>query len=241
MKHALVFGGSGQIGRPLLGRLLRDGWRVTALSRQPQHDAARTAWLRGDFEALPTLPAQVDVIFSCGPLDAFARWYGASTHRMRARDRVRLDQRRGQARLGRSARTRRRAAPARGRGRRVRRGCGARARTRRCCARRWSTVPAAMPRSPASRSWRSAGAAFRCRATPIGLRQPVHVDDLAAAAFACDRQRRHARPGRMRCRVARRCRIARWSRACSPCWSRRRTLVELPSPLFNIALVGGAS
>ena len=25
MKHALVFGGSGQIGRPLLGRLLRDG------------------------------------------------------------------------------------------------------------------------------------------------------------------------------------------------------------------------
>ncbi|WP_356447978.1 NAD-dependent epimerase/dehydratase family protein, partial [Streptomyces sp. NPDC006624] len=38
MKHALVFGGSGQIGLPLLQRLYQNGWRVTAISRGEQTD-----------------------------------------------------------------------------------------------------------------------------------------------------------------------------------------------------------
>ena len=78
MRHALVFGGSGQIGRPLLGLLRRDGWRITALSRQAQSDDPGLHWRRGDLGALPALPASVDAIFSCGPLDAFGRWYATS-------------------------------------------------------------------------------------------------------------------------------------------------------------------
>lgn len=75
MRHALVFGGTGQIGEPLVARLRADGWRVTALSRHPHRDEPGLTWLQGAFDALPTLPAQVDAIVSCGPLDAFSHWY----------------------------------------------------------------------------------------------------------------------------------------------------------------------
>ena len=73
-RTALVFGASGQIGAPLVERLRADGWRVLALSRQPRADADALHWLRGEFDALPALPASVDAVFSCGPLDRFARW-----------------------------------------------------------------------------------------------------------------------------------------------------------------------
>ena len=75
MRHALVFGGSGQIGEPLIDRLRRDGWRITALSRMPQRDEPGLTWLQGGFDAMPPLPAQVDAIVSAGPLDAFLHWY----------------------------------------------------------------------------------------------------------------------------------------------------------------------
>ncbi|HEY4559399.1 MAG TPA: nucleoside-diphosphate sugar epimerase [Lysobacter sp.] len=75
MRHALVFGGSGQIGEPLIDRLRRDGWRITALSRTPQRDEPGLTWLQGGFDAMPPLPAQVDAIVSAGPLDAFSHWY----------------------------------------------------------------------------------------------------------------------------------------------------------------------
>ena len=78
LRTALIFGGSGQIGTPLLQRLLHGRWQVTALSRAPQADAPGLHWLRGDLTTLPALPARVDAIFSCGPLDAFARWYAGS-------------------------------------------------------------------------------------------------------------------------------------------------------------------
>lgn len=73
--QVLVFGGSGQIGVPLLG-LLRDAdWQVLALSRQVRTAGAGLCWLRGDFNTMPVLPETVDGIFSCGPLDHFAHWY----------------------------------------------------------------------------------------------------------------------------------------------------------------------
>lgn len=78
MKTALVFGASGQIGAPLLHRLGERGWRVLALSRDAHSDAPGRHWLQGDFARMPSLPGAVDAIFSCGPLDAFARWYGES-------------------------------------------------------------------------------------------------------------------------------------------------------------------
>lgn len=75
MKTALVFGASGQIGVPLLERLGDAGWRVYAVSRQARSDAPGRHWLRGDLAGVDGLPETVDAIFSCGPLDLFARWH----------------------------------------------------------------------------------------------------------------------------------------------------------------------
>ncbi|MEO6155595.1 MAG: NAD-dependent epimerase/dehydratase family protein [Thermomonas sp.] len=77
MKTALVFGASGQIGAPLLQRLDTAGWRVFAVSRQAHADAPGLHWLRGDLAGVDDLPDAVDAIFSCGPLDQFARWHAA--------------------------------------------------------------------------------------------------------------------------------------------------------------------
>ena len=78
MRHALIFGASGQIGMPLLNLLQDAGWRVTALSRQDRNDEPGLQWLRGDLGHLPALPRSVDAIFSCGPLDLFSHWYAKS-------------------------------------------------------------------------------------------------------------------------------------------------------------------
>lgn len=79
MRQALVFGASGQIGVPLLARLHDAGWHVSAVSRDAHVEAPGVRWIRGDLAHVEGLPASVDVIFSCGPLDHFARWYAAST------------------------------------------------------------------------------------------------------------------------------------------------------------------
>ena len=77
-RTALVFGASGQIGLPLLDRLGDAGWRVHAVSRQARSDTPGRHWLQGDFAHVPVLPRDVDAIFSCGPLDLFARWYATA-------------------------------------------------------------------------------------------------------------------------------------------------------------------
>ena len=78
MRSALVFGGSGQIGVPVVERLLADGWQVIAVSRAQQADRERLAWLRGDLQQVRGLPARVDAIFSLGPLDRFSHWYAGT-------------------------------------------------------------------------------------------------------------------------------------------------------------------
>lgn len=72
---ALVLGASGQIGRFLMPRLLHSGCRVSALSRhQGVGSDGRVHWLQGDlFGQMPDVPA-VDAIFSLGPLDGLAHW-----------------------------------------------------------------------------------------------------------------------------------------------------------------------
>jgi nucleoside-diphosphate-sugar epimerase len=81
MTSALVFGGSGQIGMALLERLRAADWDVHALSRQPLTEPSGVHWLRGEFARMPPLPDAVDVIFSCGPLDQFARWHAQANIR----------------------------------------------------------------------------------------------------------------------------------------------------------------
>jgi nucleoside-diphosphate-sugar epimerase len=83
MPVALVCGASGAIGRFLLPRLLAAGYDVIALSRVPRSaEDARLQWRLGDLDhAMPELPA-LDLVASCGPLDAFARWFARTPARI---------------------------------------------------------------------------------------------------------------------------------------------------------------
>jgi nucleoside-diphosphate-sugar epimerase len=234
MRHALVFGASGQIGRPLLAQLLRDGWRVTALSREARHEAPGLSWLRGDLGHLPALPARVDAIMSCGPLDAFAQWYAASAldcGRVVAFGSTSVEVKRGSAdprerdvaqRLRAGEEGIFAAAAQRGAQATLLRptlvyGAGRDATLTRIAtlARRWGRFP--LPRNA------------------LGRRQPVHVGDLAAAAFAAigstaSHGQTYALPGGET--VTYREMVRRVLAVLDP----PARLVELPSPLFNLAL-----
>ncbi|KLD79300.1 NAD-dependent epimerase/dehydratase family protein [Xanthomonas hyacinthi] len=72
---ALLFGGSGQIGERLLHGLLAAGWQVHAFSRTPQAPRDGLHWHLGELSMLRAPPVQAEALFSCGPLDAFADWY----------------------------------------------------------------------------------------------------------------------------------------------------------------------
>lgn len=76
--RALVFGGTGQIGERLLANLRAAGWQVVAVSRRPQADRPGLRWQNGDLSAAWQPQVPFDAVFSCGPLDQFARWYAAS-------------------------------------------------------------------------------------------------------------------------------------------------------------------
>ncbi|RDZ27171.1 NAD-dependent epimerase/dehydratase family protein [Lysobacter silvisoli] len=235
MRHALVFGASGQIGQPLLGRLRRDGWWITAVSREEQNDAPGLHWLRGDFAQLPELPARVEAIFSCGPLDGFANWYARSrlpASRIVAFGSTSVDTKRGSSDPEeRDVATRLREAEALLYAEAAERdaavtvlrptlvyGAGRDATLSRIAemAQRWGRF--VLPRNA------------------TGLRQPVHVDDLAAAAFACvsapvSHGRSYALPGGET--LSYRDMIARVLAVLEP----PPKLIELPSPLFNLALL----
>jgi nucleoside-diphosphate-sugar epimerase len=75
MMRALVIGASGQIGRALIPRLLARGCQVLALSRIERAGGTQNlSWIQGDvFASMPALPA-VDAIFSLGPLNGFSGW-----------------------------------------------------------------------------------------------------------------------------------------------------------------------
>jgi nucleoside-diphosphate-sugar epimerase len=48
---------------------------VLALSRRGQAPKAGVEWLCGSLQAMPPLPADIDCVLSLGPLDAFATWF----------------------------------------------------------------------------------------------------------------------------------------------------------------------
>lgn len=79
MRSVLVIGMTGQVGEALLPRLLARFGAIDALSRYPRDRIAGVHWLRGSLEAMPPGSAnQHDVLISLGPLDAFARWYATA-------------------------------------------------------------------------------------------------------------------------------------------------------------------
>ena len=234
MRSALVFGGSGQIGQPLIQRLRAGGWHVTALSRSPQRDDARLRWLSGGFEAMPPLPARFDAIISAGPLDHFARWYaggGVAAPRVVAFGSTSLDTKRGSG------------DPAeRGLAGRLKQGEDSVFTT---AASRGDAATLLRPTlvygsgRDASLS-RIAALARRTGVFPLprgacGLRQPVHVEDLADAALACldapaTHGRAYALPGGET--LPYREMVARVLACLQP----PARLVELPAPLFAAAL-----
>lgn len=237
MRHALVFGATGQIGEPLIRLLEADGWRVTAVSRNAQRDRPGLHWLRG---TLPTLdepaPREVDAIFSCGPLDAFSHWYEHATiecPRVIAFGSTSIDVKRGSSDPHeRDVAQRLRAGEQRVFDRAA--AVGAQATLLRPtlvygAGRDHTLTRIAM----LARRWKR----FVLPRNAHGLRQPVHVDDLARAAFdACESTaaagKAYALPGGER--VAYRDMVARVLAVMTP----PPKLFEVPAPVFTLALLG---
>lgn len=218
------------MGAAVLARLLQAGWTVDAPSRGARAPRVGLRWLRGGFESMPPLAGGYDAILSCGPLDRFARWHAAtavvaprvvafgSTSLAAKRGSGDADERDLAARLASAEEVV--FATARGRGTEaiVLRptlvyGAG-RDRT-------LSRI-AAMARR---RGW------FLLPRGASGLRQPVHVDDLAATAVAALRVegaagRGYDLPGGET--LAYREMVARVLAALDP----PARLLELPAPLF---------
>ncbi|GAA3931945.1 NAD-dependent epimerase/dehydratase family protein [Luteimonas lutimaris] len=183
MRLALVFGGSGQMGRPLLSRLRRRGWQVLAVSRREQPEAPGLRWLRGDLECIEGLPPRVDAIVSCGPLDHFARWYARSaveSPRVVAFGSTSAEVKQDSADAGeRDVATRLREGEAQVLSTAA--GRAAAATLLRPTLVYGAGGDRTLTRIAAlARRWHR----FALPADACGLRQPVHVDDLALAAFA---------------------------------------------------------
>jgi len=193
MRQALVFGGSGQIGLPLLDRLREAGWHAWAVSRDAQPALPGVTWLRGDLMRVDGAPDVVDAIFSCGPLDHFARWYAATPLRCPrvvafGSTSVEVKQASGDA-AERDLAARLQAGED---GLRATAGLRGAAAT---VLRPTLVYGAGRDRTLS----RIARLARRCHGFVLprganGLRQPVHVDDLAGAALAaCDAAASHGR------------------------------------------------
>ncbi len=236
-RRALVFGATGQIGCALLPLLHAEGIAVRAVSRQPPHDAeaAGLQWIRADLEHPEAqVPHDCDVIFSLGPLDAFSRW----------QERVGPIAPRVVAFGSTSIATKNASSDA------AERALAQRLRTAEdklmtfaashaismsilrptlvygCGRDRTLTRIAALARRHGL---------FALPRSAIGLRQPVHVDDLAAAALACARQpncggRAYDLPGGET--VCYRDMVARVLAAFQP----RPRLLSLPDGVFRLLL-----
>ena len=236
MKTALVFGASGQIGTPLLDRLHDHGWSIVAVSRRERGSAPTLAWKRGDFADMPPLPRRVDALFCCGPLDLFSRWYagsGIEAPRVAAfgstsvevkRESRDPEERDVAARLREGEQRLFAAAAARGARATVLRPTLVYGRGRDATLSRIAALARRHGRFPLPRG-------------ANGLRQPVHADDLAAAAFAVAHAdslpaRAYDLPGGET--LAYREMVRRVLASLDP----PARLLELPSPLFKLLLAG---
>ncbi|HRN60304.1 MAG TPA: NAD(P)H-binding protein [Chiayiivirga sp.] len=179
--RALVLGATGQIGRFLLPGLLAQGFVVEAVSRQAQPAREGVTWSRFDLYAGGDAATAPDVVFSTGPLDGLLAWLGRTRHRPERivafsstsaetkRDSPDAGERELAANLARAEAALEAFCDARRIGWTILRptlvyGCGLDANLSRIAAlaRRWRVVPLSID--------------------AVGLRQPVHAQDLAACA-----------------------------------------------------------
>lgn len=234
MRSALVFGGSGQIGVPVIERLLADGWQVAAVSRTAQADRERLTWLRGDLQQARGLPGQVDAIFSLGPLDRFSYWYAGTdviAPRVIAFGSTSIETKQD------SADAHERDVAERLRDAEVRIFATAGERQARATLLRPTLVyGAARDRTLTEIAGMARRAGFFVLPRGAdGLRQPVHVDDLADATLAVvDAEttagRSYALPGGETLGYARM--VERTLAALQP----PARLIRVPAPLFKVAL-----
>jgi len=83
MTDILVFGLSGQVGDALLPMLRESGSAVSALSRMQKIRDGNIDWLRSGFEDFRPSERSYDVVISLGPLDAFSNWLTTSNLQVR--------------------------------------------------------------------------------------------------------------------------------------------------------------
>ena len=233
MPTALVFGASGQVGKPLLARLRDAGWDSVAVSRIQRH-APGTRWVQGDLPSLGAVQGRFDAVFSCGPLDRFAAWYavhGAGLPRVVAFGSTSVEVKHASVDAGE-------------RDLAVRLALGE-ATVFEAAARYGASASLLRPTlvygAGADRTLtRIASLARRWRVFPLprdatGLRQPAHVDDLAGAALAAclspaSHGRAYALPGGET--LPYRDMVARVLAALEP----PARLLMLPRPLFDMAI-----
>jgi nucleoside-diphosphate-sugar epimerase len=232
MAGVLVFGLSGQVGDALRARLHEFVEPVIAVSREPRQDAPSLAWLRGDLQNPPALPWRPESIVSLGPLDHFARWFAATDLGA-----VRV------VALGSTGRVDKRASPAAAERALAARLEAAESTLFEAAAERGAAVTVLRPTmlygggrdrtlAPVVRFARRMGL------VPLpwgarGLRQPVHVDDVAAAVLDCLRTpatagRAFDLPGGERLRFDRMVRRALDAHA------PRARILRLPTALFGL-------
>lgn len=183
-RRALVFGASGQIGAALLARLAAAGWDVDAVSRAPPSaNGPGLRWHAGGFPDVVAPDAHFDAVFSCGPLDAFSLWYADATlqaARVIAFGSTSLDTKRAAGDPGERALAATLATSE------ARVFAAARAHGATATLLRPTLVYGAARDASLSRIAALARRTgmFVLPRDARGLRQPVHVDDLAAAACA---------------------------------------------------------
>jgi nucleoside-diphosphate-sugar epimerase len=78
MRQILIFGLSGQVGDALLPLLHDSPCRVTAVSRLSKMDQKNIVWQQAGFIDFEPANKHYDAIVSLGPLDAFSNWLTAS-------------------------------------------------------------------------------------------------------------------------------------------------------------------
>jgi nucleoside-diphosphate-sugar epimerase len=78
VKRLLVFGLSGQVGDALLPLLRESEYQVTAVSRQKKSNEQNIVWQQAGFSNYNASEKYFDAIISLGPLDAFSSWLVSS-------------------------------------------------------------------------------------------------------------------------------------------------------------------
>lgn len=184
MKRLLVFGLSGQIGVALAPLLVAGGYSVRAISRTPRTDTDAIQWQLTSLETAPPWTPDFDAVLSLGPLDAFANWL--ASHPCPARRVIAISSTSGRSKADADDPEERSLAGALLRAEtRLRTACDA------AGAGLTLLRPTLIYGNGRDHSLTPMLAlARRCRLLPwpraaTGLRQPVHVEDLASAVLRC--------------------------------------------------------